>query len=358
MKKALKKILKIVGITFGLLIGLIILGIILSLLRLYIYANTDIPSGVEVDYIKGVWVVDPLDTSIAYNDLDRMKSDGINTISIGVRPADQSFISVLRKPFITHFHIIQFIKKAHQKGMAVHLVPVSWNSISDSPGSGLEMKDFLTREAISWAKFAEKYNVEFFSPLNEVDVVLGNKEGSKWVQEILPNLREVYNGQIVLKLGNFIIDDKNEADYTVKIEPGQYLSKEHLYIKYSDVTGYDYLIIDIFPSDTFYSSEKFPETLKKIIQTARDEVNKKGAKGVMIGEFGYRTGKHVLTPSYYIKPGLIVTPEQQADLIDTYLGTTMSLVDGIIHYGWATMGGYGIKGDPAENVIKKWFIKY
>jgi len=31
------------------------------LLRLYIYANTDIPSGVEVDYIKGVWVVSPLD---------------------------------------------------------------------------------------------------------------------------------------------------------------------------------------------------------------------------------------------------------------------------------------------------------
>ena len=34
----------------------------------------------------------------------------------------------------------------------------------------------------------------------------------------------------------------------------------------------------------------------------------------MIGEFGYHTGRYILTPSYYIKPGVIVTPKQQADL--------------------------------------------
>ncbi|MEA3356956.1 MAG: hypothetical protein U9Q67_00775 [Patescibacteria group bacterium] len=345
MRVTVKKIVKTLGIIALSLISILIL----FWFGLSICSTLNIPEANQVDYIKGVWIPVPPDWFTAYKDLDRMKEDGINTVSIGPFALNHA-MSIIQRPFVA-----QFVNKAHQKGMAVHIAVNCWGPGFDTHNPHPEMKDLLTKEALYWAEFSEKHNVEFFSPQNEGDVVLGRAGYEDWAQEILPQIREIYAGKVVLKVGNVMAAEPSEVDYTIRIESFDPNGAFDVLIGFPDTAGYDYLMIDIFPPDHLEDNEKFLGDLERILLAAQEEVEKKNIDGVMIGEFGYPLEKPGLSAS--IMPGPISTPEEQAEYIDGYLETVMPLADGVIYCGWS-MQGYGFKDEPAEDVIKEWFTKY
>ena len=343
LKKILKVILSIVGIIVGL--------IIISWLFLFLSSNTNIPEGNTVKYMKGVWMPVPTDAILAvFLEPDRLKENGINTISIGPI-AFNRFTSIALRPLYSHL-----VKKAHREGFAVHIAPLSWGPGFNHQENHLYMEDLLTREAIYWAKFAEKFNAEYLSPQNEHDVVLGNKEGARWAQEILPLIREEYTGEIILKMGQIPTDMGEKPDYVIITTSfGNEGEPDEWGITFSNVTGYDYMMIDLFPPNGLQDNTLFIEDLKNILSIANQEVEKKDLKGVMIGEFGYPREK----PAYSagIMPGPEVTPEQQAIMIGEYLEASLPRTNGVIYCGW-NMAGYGFRGQPGEEVVREMFTSF
>ncbi len=344
MKRKLKKIIKILGI----FIGSVLLSILVFWILLFLVTPIRIPKSNSVDYMKGVWMPDPRDTFKSYFEMDRMNEDGINTLSIGPIAINHTF-SVIQRPFYA-----AYVKRAHRKGFVVHMAVNSWGPWTDTKTDHPEMKGFLTKEALYWAKFSEKYSIEYFSPQNEHDVLLGTKAGEEWAQEVLPQIRSIYKGDVILKVGQIFTDSGTNSDYEIVIKS---FSDEvmDMPVKFSNASGYDYLMIDIFPSDMEDKNNLFLEDLENILDLAKEEVEKKDLKGLMIGEFAYPLSK----PGYSeeIMPGAIVTEEKQAEYIGDYLSVAMPKVDGIIYCGWS-MEGYGFRGYPAEEVIKDNFSKY
>jgi len=115
------------------------------------------------------------------------------------------------------------------------------------------------------AQLAEKYRVEFFSPMNEPDLKLGEKVASDWGQEILPRVKKYYSGKVLYKaaLANGAGPNINFA-------------------------GYDAIGIDISPgggpegpSLTRYSSD-----VEKTIDNVLNWASRDGVSDVLFAEFG------------------------------------------------------------------------
>jgi len=342
MKKILLKILKIFGVFLSLLFFI--------WLCLYINSKINIPEGNTVSYPKGVWLPVPTDAFLSvYFDTEQLKEDGINTISLGPLAMNR-IVSVITKPFYA-----SLVKKAHKEGFAVHIAPLSWGPGFDTTSGDTTLENLLTSEAIYWAEFSEQYNIEYFSPQNEHDVVLGPELGAEWAQEVLPLVRAEYNGEIILKMGHINAPDGEIGEYTIFMESFVIPEEgvvDYWEITFSDATGYDYIMIDFFPPDELTDNQLFMNDLESILIAAQEEADKKSLKGVMVGEFGYPLKKPKISES--IMPGVIVTEEEQAEMIGEYLDTAMPLVDGIIHCGYR-MEGYGFANQPAEEIIKQKF---
>lgn len=348
MIKVLKVILEIlISIVVGFLGLLVILWS-----GLYVYANTDIPEGVTVGYVKGVW--EPMAPFIFLADIDRVKEDGINTISLGP-PTFNWLTSFIVKPLMA-----ATVKRAHQKGVAVHLAPVSWGPGFDVHHPHPEMEEALTQTAIEWAQFAEKYKVDFYSPQNEPDVVLGVKGVNSWAKKILPEVKKHYQGITVLKLGLMVVEkgEGGKGEYEVQFASwGKYDPRRMMHVSFPQSAGWDYLMVDIFPPDELERPEKFPADLTRLLDTANDWARKQKNKGVMVGEFAYPRSKPEFGGIAGIMPGPLVSPEEQAQRTAEYLEAAMPKVKGIIYCGWV-LPGYSLRGYPVEEMIKEKFLEF
>lgn len=343
--RILKVILKIVDFVF---IGILSLLVILWG-GLFLYGNIGIPEGVTVDYVKGVW--EPATPFMFLVDMGRLKADGINTISVGPW-AFNSATNFLFKPMVA-----AIIKKAHAEGLAVHLAPISWGPGFNIHDPHPEMEEKLTQTAVEWAKFAERYKVDFYSPQNEPDVVLGVRGVNEWAQKILPEVKKHYHGTTVLKLGMMAVEPGGDGkgEYALRLASwGQYDPHRTMYVSFPESAGWDYLMVDIFPPDELERPEKFPEDLARLLDAANDWAQKQGNLGVMIGEFGYPRSKGGIEAE--ITPGPVVSPEEQAQRTGEYLDAAMPKVRGIIYCGWAGTS-YSLKGYPVEEVIKEKFSR-
>ncbi|MFW6149255.1 MAG: hypothetical protein ACOC6D_05305 [Atribacterota bacterium] len=109
--------------------------------------------------------------------------------------------------------IIDRILMAKQNGFSVGFV----TDLPDvSFGIGRENYDIKTlnpqyeKLVLEWAKIAEEYGVEYFVPINEYEVLLSVNGYSleevyqytnDFYEDIIPKIREVYNGKIIIKSG-------------------------------------------------------------------------------------------------------------------------------------------------------------
>lgn len=111
--------------------------------------------------------------------------------------------------------IVHNILLARKLGLAVILFPdyhqledggLSKHNISDDLESRLEAV------ALNLAEIAEKYNVEFLVPVNQIEMILNSNGYSKeetvkrtnaFYASVVPKIRQVYSGKIIYKLGGF-----------------------------------------------------------------------------------------------------------------------------------------------------------
>jgi hypothetical protein len=96
--------------------------------------------------------------------------------------------------------IIRQIERAHQQGFAVFL---ELNTLAPRCETEIQHKAYFIQKFVAesrrWAAIAERYQVELFSPLNESSWVLAGGEFA-WAQKVLPEVKKVFRGEVVLKM--------------------------------------------------------------------------------------------------------------------------------------------------------------
>jgi len=282
---------------------------------LYLYSGS--PPETEVQVYKGAWCA-----FISPNLLVGLKDIGVNTVQIG--GASKSF----EMPDVKEL-IIANIQTAHRNGLKVFL------TLSGSV-SGSKTKEKITLEAlnsriIEYAKIAERYEVEFFAPLNEPEFTSKypleeNKDPEKWMREVLPQIKEAYPEfaggyplvedidpekwvqdilpQIKEAYPDFgdkyprypfvknIDPEKWAQDILPKVKEvyhGELIWRADELYRSTDYSGYDYIGFTASPVGMAF--EDYPEFIDGALDEALEIAERDNCKGVMITEFFAWEGK-------------------------------------------------------------------
>lgn len=290
--------------------------------------------------IKGNW--EPSSFHMAKmltEDSDRIRELGVNTVSVSVEYSiDKDATPLLNN----ESQLISNIAKAKEKGFAVLVAP---NFVGASGHNFKEEGINITRDeylkiseeiALKWAEFAEKYKVEFFAPQNEFNGMIGAnftqndaevaQITSDWHRRVLPKIKEVYSGKLLMKLS--------------AIQDG------------IDAKGYDFVGITVFHGND--NLESFRKKLSSQYQILKNTAEKSGTKwlvseawfaygGPFFNQTTNRTGESL--------------DELQDDYFEASFEEYLKLTDnpsGYIFIAWI-MPGMDIKNRPAEKVIKEYF---
>jgi len=161
---------------------------------------TIIPPPVINDKIQGYWASRPGNIiSSLRNDAERMKDDGINTITFSPHLSHNQEGRVTEFPN-AEADTKKAINLAHGAGFRVILEPSPMNPEVRPMVTNVELfQDDMREIVLKYAMIAEEYQVEFFSPIVEPAHHMGVEEADKWMQEILPEIREVYSGEVMWK---------------------------------------------------------------------------------------------------------------------------------------------------------------
>jgi len=227
------------------------------------------------------------------------------------------------KEDVPEFLIVSLIRKAHQAGLAVFLEV----NFAGPPGDGefggfphLTEPFFVEKiydAASYWAKVAEKENVEFYSPLNEPNLVFADKNlVSQWVKKS-QDLRFLFSGNLVLKLAD--------------------IGPENI----GDISGYDYLAFDIMWSDARY--DELRNHLSIAVNKAGNLKEKYNLKGFFFGELGAERS--------------MVSKDAQAEIFKTIFQETWGKVDGYCFLGWSDLEFKFKDNEAAKEIIKNWYKK-
>lgn len=329
-------------------ISLIVIGaIIISLTIFTLVWSMSLRSGLVTDrnyvtYMKGVW--DPLPIFLnPAAEIQQMKSDNINTISIGPQIAWPWPLS-----YFDELMTLSIIKEAKRQGMAVILSPHAFGPGPANPDAVSQaVLDDYANKVLYWASLAEEFGVEYFCPINEADVVMHRDKAIEWHNDILPQIREVFTGQVLARWCTWDVDD--EGMETV----------ESIKYRIQSSSDFDGVMLDIGPPyeewqmKYFFDSSKMleqgdpwlPSNLEDISIAARQEADKLGLL-VYIGEFYYYT---MIPGSYTMESG---REEDNLEYLANFIDTASQYYDGLVYGGWS-FPTVGIKGTPAEQLIKE-----
>jgi hypothetical protein len=109
--------------------------------------------------------------------------------------------------------IVHTIILARQQGLAVVLFP-DYHDLEDGGMERFEvsndLEERLKKISLEYAQIAEDYNVEYFVPVNQIEAILfsNNYQVDKIVKrtnvfyaDVIPQVREIYSGKIMYKMG-------------------------------------------------------------------------------------------------------------------------------------------------------------
>ena len=153
------------------------------------------------DKIKGYWssrggsmILGELD------DAERMKEDGINTVTFSPQLSHSQEGKVTESSG-AESQTKRAINKAHEAGFRVMLETTPMNAGSVDPKvTDVELfQSEMSKVAVKYATIAEEFNVEYFGPIVEPVHHMSVEEADEWLQELLPELKEVYSGPVMWK---------------------------------------------------------------------------------------------------------------------------------------------------------------
>ena len=290
------KILKNKKIMLFLLIYLVFLSV-----TVYLFKLGSPPKG-EVDVYKGVIHGDKtgfFGLTILFS-APSIKEAGANLMVNECPFFVDSEGNIREFPYFRQF-LIHNIQTAHRNGLK-YCMELQEAYLSGEPGSPARMTFAVpekvwptffpqwNRLVLEYAELAEKYGVEMFAPWVEGDGALGAEKGSEWGQEILPQIRERYSGEILWRAG---FTAGGVDGLWVGAGGFAEIMEDHPFARIGAFTGYDYIGFTIVPSMVVNWEYGNPESeanyriwLREVIDYALMCAERDGCKGVIATEFG------------------------------------------------------------------------
>lgn len=112
--------------------------------------------------------------------------------------------------------IVHNILLAKQQGLSVVLFPdyvqIEDGGMTEHNISPDELSSMLEKVALELAPLAEKYNVEYFVPVSQIENLLTSNDYpaeetrnrmNAFYSEVVPKVRELYSGKVMYKMGGF-----------------------------------------------------------------------------------------------------------------------------------------------------------
>lgn len=136
-------------------------------------------------------------------DLDKAIENGVDTLAVGPVYLSNEEGKVSLVPGTKDF-LISYIENAQARGFKIWLIPEILTSeeikpptrISDEILENTDLMQDFDLAIIEWAKIAQEYNIEIFSPVNEPHAKFGMEKMKKWLPEIKLKIEAVYSGKI------------------------------------------------------------------------------------------------------------------------------------------------------------------
>ncbi|MFA6001923.1 MAG: hypothetical protein WC828_07395 [Thermoleophilia bacterium] len=229
------------------------------------------------------------------------------------------------------------IEDLHRAGMAVFLAPTTtMTGFTPQVESTDTTLGHLNEDTIRWATTAEQTQSELFSPLSQINLALGTEAAGRWSAQILPQIREIYHGNIVA----MVVPDL--AGPPTMGAPHDF---ERL-----NYTGYDYLMVDIFPVEDPFNQERFEIQVNDVIVRAIAVAQRDGLKGVMIqfGAWRGAAGADTVTGPQLGEEGQAKVTGRVLEIASPQKFTQ---VKGVFFQGW-TLPGRGAKDYAVEQTLK------
>ena len=223
---------------------------------------------------------------------------------------------------IPEFVVINLVRKAQDAGFVVFLDLNAGGRPTETgePEYRYDKPEYvndLYGIALHWAKIAERERVEFYSPLNEPDLMFAEPNlANQWIEKS-QGLRPFFSGNLVLKLA----DTGPE-----KIE---------------NMSGYDYLAFDIMWGDAQY--QELREHMRMATEKGNELKERYRLKGFFFGELGAERGR--------------ADENTQAEIFKIFFEETWGKVDGYCFLGWSDLEFRFRDNDEAKNVIREWYGK-
>lgn len=304
---------------------------------------TPVPAPMVAEKIKGCWEIQDINKLVA-TELDHLKKIGINTITFSPQ-LDQTKNSDVRESPLAEIITKIAINKLHSAGIRVMLEPSPMGPEAAPKASDLKkFQDRMKGITLRYAEIAEKYQVEYFSPLSESEHHMGIEAAEQWMQEILPEVRKRYKGKIMWK--------KTGADLSLA---------ESKQLRHDiNFSGYDYIVLDVFREGTDPTLQEHKEYIQTLIENTKVQAKADGVPQVILGEFGgtilpvtHEPGRYL--GDYQKKQSRPMTNKELAETTRAVLELAENMVDGYI-YSSCSMEGRGITVIPeVEEVIKEWY---
>ena len=232
------------------------------------------------------------------------------------------------------------IKDLHGTGMAVLLAPTTtMTGFTPQVEPTDTTLGHLNEDTIRWAVTAEQTQSELFSPLSQVNLALGTEAAGRWSAKILPQIREIYHGNVVA----MVVPDLAGPPAVGAAHDFERLS----------YTGYDYLMVDIFPAEDPFNQERFEIQVNDVILRAIAVAQRDGLKGVMIqcGAWRGAAGADSVQGPQLGEEGQARVTGRVLEIISPQ---KFPQVKGVFFQGW-TLPGRGARDYAVEQTLRNAF---
>lgn len=296
-------------------------------------------------FLRGAWASRLDEARIYLINAEKLRNIGVDTMILGVDivfdPGSGEAKSLGDDVFIFY---LQALKKA---GFRIILMPNPMHPNLDM-GKGYEWEEpdpdvgyhrsyelikKMGSVVLKWAKFAEEYGVDGFSPLNEpYKLVRDYGDASRWLQEILPQINDIYGGKILA------IDTMYDL--------GQGRSTPYPY----DYSGYDIILGG--PPCGRKDISNWEEMIEEYIQKGAEYAQIYNTEGFGLYEWGAYTGG-VWYEAGLEDMGQLLTQEQANLILEAGISQANEKIIASfprISIGWVDFD------TPAFDTLKKWYV--
>jgi len=172
------------------------------------------PPNINSDFFHGLYFTDIREARIALANMDRIKSDGFDTVLIQAQivPGDNDTIFIPGKE-VYKFYINAFYASGFRVWLAVGHTSYEFSKYRDTLSSEELEKYYNLSEPhiLEWANLAENFTVSAFIPMEEPEDFIEKESPphlsddqqnylSNWSQELLPKIKSRYSGDIVFSV--------------------------------------------------------------------------------------------------------------------------------------------------------------